>query len=463
MKKIFTIVLALILLTNLVNCTEKDETFKDTEIQNFVWKALNFYYLWQEEVPDLQDDRFNDQNDLNSFIESKTPEDLFDELLLEDDRFSWIVDDYIALENLFAGITKNNGMEYGLVAIADDVEQIFGYVRYVLPNSDAASKGIQRGQIIYGINGSELKRSNYRSLLGLDSYTVDFGTLTFVDDVPVIVSNNEHTALVKSELTENPVHLVNVNEIDGHKIGYLLYNQFTNEFDEDLNNAFLQFKNENVTDLVLDLRYNGGGSVNTAISLASMITGQFTNELYTTLSYNEKLNGEFGIQSANFKENIATGQTINHLNLDKVYVLVTGGSASASELVINGLLPYIDVVLVGTKTVGKFVGSVTLYDSENYGRDEVNPNHTYALQPIITELKNKLGQNNNHQGFTPTISLPENYLNLSELGNINEPLFAAAISDITSTRSTISNVKALPNISNSKTHFAQNNMYIDLK
>ncbi|MCF6351004.1 MAG: S41 family peptidase [Flavobacteriaceae bacterium] len=463
MKKIITLILTIFLLTNLINCTEKEDIPKNTEVQNFIWKALNLYYLWQTEIPDLQNDRFNDQNDLTNFIENKTPESLFDELLFTEDRFSWIVDDYIALENLFAGTTKNNGMEFGIVEIATNAEQVFGYIRYIIPNSDAQTNGLQRGQIIYGINGTQLTRNNFRSLLFTeDTYTIDFGTFSIVDDVAQVIANGQHITLTKEELTENPVHTFTINEIDGRKIGYLLYNQFTNEFDADLNNAFLQFKNENVTDLVLDLRYNGGGSVNTAVSLASMITGQFTNELFTTLTYNEKLSEIFDIQNRNFKSNIATGQAINHLNLDKLYVLVTGSTASASELIINGLNPYIEVQLIGTQTTGKSVGSITLYDSENYNREGANSNHTYAIQPIVTELVNKLGENN-HIGFIPDIILSENYANLGILGTINEPLFAVAIAEITANRSAVPTTISLQNISNSKTHNAQNNMFIDLK
>ena len=462
MKKIITLLVSIFLLINLFNCTEKDGIPKDVEIQNFVWKAMNLYYLWQEDVADLQDNRFVSQDELNSFLNDKTPENLFNVLLSEQDRFSWIVDDYIALENLFAGVTLNNGMEFGLKAIADDVQQVFGYVRYVIPNSDASQKNVHRGQIIYGIDGEQLTRANYKRLLFKnDTYTVDFGTYSF-NQVAQIVPNGEHITLVKEELTENPVNTVTINQIGGHKIGYLFYNQFVGQFDNDLNNAFEQFKNENITDLVLDLRYNGGGLVTTAISLASMITGQFSGELYTTLSRNEKLNGVLGIQTANFADNLSNGNAINHLNLNQVYVLVSGSTASASELIINGLKPYIDVKLIGTQTVGKAVGSVTLYDSDDYGREGANTNHTYAIQPIVTELTNKLGENN-HVGFIPNIILPENFANLGVIGDINEPLFATAIAEITANRKPIPTIEKLPSAANSKMHNAQNNMFIDLK
>ncbi|NDK19112.1 MAG: peptidase S41, partial [Zetaproteobacteria bacterium] len=105
--------------------------------------------------------------------------------------------------------------------------------------------------------------------------------------------------------------------------------------------------------------------------------------------------------------------------------------ASASELVINGLNPYITVKSIGTKTVGKYVASIKVYDSKDLGRAGANPNHTYAMQPIVLEELNKLDFNDK-DGFDPTILLPEDYGNLGILGDENEPLFKATL-DLIST------------------------------
>ncbi len=467
MKKIVSYLLVVFVALNLYNCTEKDTIPNDIEVQNFVWKAMNLYYLWQDDVPDLQDDRFINQTELNTYLKNKTPEELFENLKSDQDRFSWMVDDYIALENLFAGITKNNGMEFGLVAVAEDSNDVFGYVRYVLPNSSAEENGVERGDIFYGINGQALTRDNYKELLfsDNDTYTVDFADYAVVSGQPVITPNNLHTTLTKEEINENPVKIAQTYTIDGEKIGYLMYNQFVINYDNDLNNAFLQFKNENISNLVLDLRYNGGGSVNTAVSLCGMITGQFNGELLATQNFNSKLQPQFEANSEiNFRNRMYNGSAINSLNLTKLYVLVSGSTASASEFIINNLSPYIDVVLIGTKTVGKSVASFTLYDSDNYTKNNVNPNHKYALQLIALEIKNKLGENT-HTGFIPDTILPENYTNLGVLGDVNEPLFAEAIAQITATRRPTNNLEniKLPLISNSKKYFTQNNMYINLK
>ena len=473
MKHLSKILVAIFLLTILSNCTKTEKIDSELEVQNFVWKGLNAFYLWQEEIDDLQDNRFSKQEELNSYLANKTPENLFESLLFErgtTDKWSWIVDDYIALEQLFAGVRKSNGMKFGLVELYPDSPEIFGYVRYVIPNSEAASLGIQRGDIIYGINGTQLTRSNYQNLLSPDSYTVNFGTIQQSGNTLNITPNNVNITLNKEVLNENPIHTVTTYEVDGHTIGYIFYNQFVANYDTQLNEAFLQLKNENVTDLVLDLRYNGGGSVQTAVYLASMITGQYTNELFAKERWNTKwqsyLEAEHPDYLINNFTNTINGENINSLNLDEVTIIITSNSASASELVINGLLPYMNVNLVGTTSHGKYVGSVTLYDSDSYSRDDstLNPNHHYAMQPIVLEMVNKLGENNK-TGFVPENYLPENYTNLGQLGDPNEPLFQLAINNILGqTRNSTNNILDLKTISNSNLNNKfYENMYVDFK
>src|SRR5690606_27696223 len=112
------------------------------------------------------------------------------------------------------------------------------------------------------------------------------------------------------------------------------------------------------------------------------------------------------------------------------YVITTGSTASASELIINGLNPYIEVIKVGTTTVGKYQASTTLYDSPNFGRTNANPRHTYAVQPLIYKSINSVGFTDFDDGFSPDVSLGEQLNNLGELGNPTEPLLAAAILNI---------------------------------
>lgn len=211
-----------------------------------------------------------------------------------------------------------------------------------------------------------------------------------------------------------------------------MYNAFTNEFDAQLNSVFAQFLTDGVTDLVIDLRYNGGGSVRTAIYLASMITGQFTGQTFFTEQWNADRQAEFAEDGVFVSSFVNGGEAINSLNLTTVYVLTTSKTASASELVINGLAPYINVVQIGDNTTGKYQASFLMYDSPNFQKStELNPNHTYAMLPLVFQTANADGFTDFEDGLIPDIDQIEDYSNLGILGDPAEPLLATAIQEIT--------------------------------
>jgi C-terminal processing protease CtpA/Prc len=211
-----------------------------------------------------------------------------------------------------------------------------------------------------------------------------------------------------------------------------MYNGFYASYDDQLNTVFGGFQSQNVTDLVLDLRYNSGGSIATATKLASMITGQFTNQVFAKQQWNEKQQAFRESQDPNSLLNKFVGG-LNSLNLNKVYILTTKGTASASELVINCLKPYINVVQIGDVTTGKNVGSVTLYDSPSFTKSNVNPSHKYAMQPIVLKTINNNGFGDYTAGIAANapFNVIENIGNLGVLGDPNEPLLNIAINDIT--------------------------------
>ncbi|WOC40101.1 S41 family peptidase [Polaribacter sp. HL-MS24] len=477
LKLSLKIVIALVSIVLLSHCSSKTENIPENiEVNHFVWKGLNAYYLWQNSKPDLADKRFNSQRALNNYLSGfPTPELLFENLLFRPtDRFSMIFNDYVALENAFQGITLNNGMEFGLVRYRTSSSNVFGYVRYVVPGSDASINGVTRGMIFNQIDGKQITDTNYGTLLSSNSYSI--GLAEYNDGDPIATENS--IQLTKSQLEENPVKIATVlDEGVDNKIGYLMYNQFSSSFDDELNAAFLTFKNDNISDLIVDLRYNGGGSVRTATYLGAMITGGFNGEIFSKQVWNEKVMAEFPEEDFlnRFTDKIDNGvvsENINSLNLSRVYFIVSGSTASASELVINSLRSYIDVFLVGTETVGKQVGSITLYDSDNLQKNGLNFNtqHNYALQPIVLEIANKDDQNEIN-GFVPGTTLPgvvlsEDYGNLGVLGERSDPLLDRTIRYmLTGERGTETSSRGLHSeeIYNSKLASpTSNNMYVEL-
>tara|TARA_R100000306_G_scaffold38243_1_gene38228 strand:- start:2970 stop:4364 length:1395 start_codon:yes stop_codon:yes gene_type:complete len=398
------------------------------DIQNFIYRGLNYFYLYKADTPELANDAFANQDELNSFLNNyETPETLFDYLLSSQDRFSNLYSDYTLIENALSGITLSNGMEFGLVYYPDNSGNVFGYVRYVLPNTDAQSQGLVRGDIFTTIDGQQLNENNYNDLLAPNSYTIGLATYDGAD----FTLTGETALLNKTQYNENPVYKAETLTVNGNKIGYLMYNGFIKDYDTELNNAFAQFKADGVSSLVLDLRYNGGGSVETATDLASMITGQFNGQVFYQEFWNEDRQADYA-ENGLFDSTISNGSSISSLNLSQVYIITTRRSASASELVLNGLKPYIDAVQVGDTTTGKFQASFLLYDAPapQFSRSEANPNHTYAMLPLVFKTANAAGNTDFTEGLFPQIPLQENYFNLGQLGDENEPLLAAALFEI---------------------------------
>jgi carboxyl-terminal processing protease len=471
MKAYFkTTLLLIIVLFSFQSCEDMDDVAAPSslEVNDFIWKGLNLYYLWQADVPNLADSRFANQAELNLFLKGYSkPEDLFDALRVDKsiDRFSWIVSDYLQLEGMLQGTTKNDGMEFGLYLKSTSSSDIFGYVRYIIPNSDASTKDIKRGAIFYGVNGTQLTVSNYQTLLlNSENYTLNLADF----DNGKITPNGKSVNLTKTELTENPILVNTVIESKGHKIGYLMYNGFYPNFDSPLNEAFGTLKTQGITDLVLDLRYNGGGSVNTSTLLASMITGQFTDKVFSKQRWNDKINAYYETEKPDALKNLFTNKIdntpINSLNLTKIYILTSKSTASASELIINGLKPYIEVIQIGDTTTGKNVGSITIYDSPTFGKENRNPNHRYAMQPIVLKIVNADDFGDYFNGLTPTYSLKENITNLGILGTLSDPLLSTAVGKITGTAKLIKKTtgKTFPYFEDSKSiNSIQNQMYVD--
>jgi hypothetical protein len=398
------------------------------EISQFIYRGLNFWSLYKADVPDLANDRFANDAELNDFLDDfDSPEATFEGLLSPNDRFSILRDDYIELENALSGIRRSTGMRFALFNDPSGNGNVFGLVRFVINNSPAQDAGLQRGMILTSVDGAPLtENSDFGEIFGQDAFTL----------------NGTDITLNQIELTINPIHTARTLTVDGQQIGYLHYTGFTNEFDDQLNNAFAQFQADGVTDLILDLRYNGGGSIETANDLSSMITGQFNGELFIRQTYNEDRNGDNQFDRI-FNSNIGSGNDgagINSLNLTRVYVITTGSSASASELILSGLDPYIEVIQVGTTTSGKFEGSFLLYDSPSFRRtDAINPNHRYVMLPLVLRSVNADGLTDYFDGFTPDIVIGEDFANLGQLGVQGEPLLDAVINEILIGRSAAAN------------------------
>jgi C-terminal processing protease CtpA/Prc len=421
-------------------CSDTYTGEKYFRIHEFIWKTLNDFYLWQEEVTSLDDTYSPSGTKYRELIEPyPEPEAFFESLKYEDDKFSDILSNYEDIENSIKGINANNGLKFILSRYGSE-DAVMGIVTYILEESDATSKDIKRGDMFTGVDGKSLNINNYSELLFGDnlSYTLNMADL----NGNLLSPNGKNITLTKTEkFQSNPIQISKIIEEGQTKVGYLMYNQFAQGFDDDLNEVFSNFKSEQINELILDLRYNGGGLVQSAVNLAGMITGQFSGEIFGKYLWNKKVmsvlnsNPETYANNLriNFTSQLGEGETVNSLNLNKVYIITTGRSASASELVINGLTPYIDVIQVGDNTYGKNVGGpAVLYDYIDNNRTK-NPDHTYGISCISFFIANSQDFYDYADGLAPQddLKLKEDITNLGTLGESSDPLLALALKHIT--------------------------------
>ena len=426
----------------------------DYPTQNFMWQAMNAYYFWQEDVPDLADSKFSDvptSQDYIDFLAAEEDAEAFFYKICNNhervvgeanavDRFSFASDNYEDLVNSLQGVSRSNGLEFQLYLFQGS-DDIYGVVTYVALNSDAATKEIERGDVFIAVDGQRLNRANFFNLLFGENSTYTLGMAEITNNT--ITENNQEVTLTKVEnFSENPILVSKVIEQSGVKIGYLMYNGFLAAFDEELNTVFADFKSEGVQELVLDFRYNGGGRVSSAVQIASSVYGTNTTDLFLKARYNNKIQSQFnpGDGETNFTDTTIDGSPINALNLQRVYIIATDRTASASELVINGLEPYVDVVQIGTATTGKNEFSITFVDDIQNGyfydpnrQSNINPNNQWGIQPLLGRNENADGFSDYTSGLIPDFELEEDISNLGVLGDPSEPLLALAINRIMGT------------------------------
>ena len=417
-------------------------------VNDWIYEEMNIYYLWNNLIPKKPDFSLNPnmffKSLLNKYNAATNP---------EGDRFSWIEENYVDLLGSLSGIKSDEiGFEYILVGLNEARTQFYALVTYPKKGTDAYEKGINRGRFITAVDGKDITSSNYRSIFsGTGSKTLsmadfkynslsDSYNLTPASDIKIQMEKG-FAEIPEKGFAEIPVYMDSVYTINNTKIGYMVYNFFatdrgddSHDYDRLLMDRLASIKSKGATEMVLDLRYNGGGRVSTAIALASaLVKERSTKNILVTAEYNDIVHTSYKRQyGSNYNKDYFidkiedTNIEIPALNLPRLYVLVTGGSASASEFVINGLKPYMDVILIGETTYGKNVGSISIYE-------ENDPKNKWGMQPIVVKYYNSNGESEFTAGFEPDIEIDEfDALNLRlvDFGDTEDPLLGAALNEI---------------------------------
>ncbi len=434
MKKKMTTVLALVLFVAAFfsACKPKDDKPdlpKETRILNrWIWDTMNDIYLWESTIPNIDP------------MKQEDPEAFFYALLNDQDKYSWIVDDYEELLAMFDGVELSNGMSARPGEISEN--KIISIVEYVIANSPAAEAGIKRGDIIVTIDGQELNKKNYYSLFNKTTATFGFGEY----DGTTISPNGKEISLTAIELNQNPVLHHEVIDYNGQKAGYLVYSQFTsgkeNEWLDSLNTVFESFKTAGVATVIMDLRYNPGGSLDLSSYIANVLSSANAGDIFVKLVWNDFYNQfwpNYDLDEDGVKDGINSPQLVVKmpetnidLGLDKLYFLTTASTASASESLMTGLYPYVDVVQIGETTYGKCYASITITDLENPKR------HNWAMQPIVLKYTNAEGYTDFVNGISPEAGyqIMDDLLQAKAFGDISDPMLAAALKDFTGENAT---------------------------
>jgi C-terminal processing protease CtpA/Prc len=412
----------------LVSACQKDDPSPanntDTYVNDWIFDNMSFWYLWNDNLPSSPD-------------KTKDPEAFFASLLnTPQDRFSWIQDNYIELLNSLQGVSKEAGFEFVLYKESETSDNVIAQVEYIKPNSPVAGTALKRGDIITKINDQQITTSNFEMLLDAlhANFTVKYKPL-IIDEKKF--GGEQSLSLNVVEYSEDPNFLSKVIESNGRKIGYYVYNFFasgidgdTVRYDKEMDNVFNNFKTQGITDLVIDLRFNSGGSEVAAKNLASLIAPSIDNtNVFFKRQYNSKVEDEIrnGASSDDFLVSKFSDKSDNigsYLTDSRVYILTGSRTASASELIINALKPYMDVYLIGATTYGKNVGSISIYE-ENDSKNK------WGMQPIVVKAYNSLDQSDYSSGFVPDIENKDNSVMLYPLGDERENLLSLAIAQIT--------------------------------
>ena len=331
----------------------------------FVRDALFEYYYWNRELPATNPSTFASPQ---AYLEAVRYKPL-------DATYSFIASraeqDALYSASQFIGL--------GVTAPFDGVEM---RVSEVFPESPAAEAGLKRGDVILKINGRTIAQINEANELATAFGPSEDGVQVALEWRPLVGPDLKAT-LIKRVVTIPPVQLTKLYEADGRKIGYIAFRNFVEPSVEALDTAFTALHDAGATELVLDLRYNGGGLVTVAQHLASLIGGEkLSGKVLAEYVHNDR--------HRELNRQIRFETKPNALALTRLVVITTRASASASELVINGLRPYIPVVVVGDTTFGKPVGQYGL------------PFCDKVLNAVSFVLKNSKGEADYYTGLAPT-------------------------------------------------------------
>jgi C-terminal processing protease CtpA/Prc len=419
MSKQLLILFSLLFL--LIGCEDKKEVSIKESIENlsekdlgksFAFETMKIAYYWNKSLPDKVD-----------YQKYDTPQDLIDELRHPIDKWSFIEENKV-VKKLF---NDSKTLGWGMRLLLGNK---YVYIYEVYKDSDFYRNGItNRGWKLLTVNGDSINAYNFKNKLNNKpvGYTANIEL--------ELDGNYKKIEAIYEDHHINTVDYVKTFNYKNNKIGYFYFNKYIDSSSDELDDTFAKFKSEEINNLIIDLRNNGGGLVHIAEKLCKYISGKHLN---SKVLHHYKFNDDLSYLDND--SYFSKESPENTLNLQKVYVLTSSWTASASELTINTLREAgIEVITCGNTTTGKAYGmygmkstnSTNLYKS--FGRafyDYTNYAERFTeVDYILNAINFKSGDYTN--GISPNHKIFDDYL--TPYGNTKEPLLRKAINIINGT------------------------------
>lgn len=368
---------------------------EETATDRWIGDTMRVWYYWEDEMPA--------EKKFNYFLE---PFKFYASLLSKKDgknsRPYSTIDSLVNVTRSIPYTDYSYGFQFTTNRVEGNDTALYAHVLYVASQSPASAIKLERGDWIMEMNGKPITSKNYATLYGSGAMELTVGYYDAINDTIIAYKEPREIASARA-INDNPVYYKNIYTIGSKRVGYLVYNHFSagvtnnsNEYNNDLLNASNYFAAQQVNEFILDLRYNNGGLISCAELLCTILApaSQLGQEL-GVLEFNKR----FKPQQVPFSLNPNLIQGGANLNLNTLYVITSDQTASASEMVINCLKPFMQkIVLVGGTTEGKNVGS----------RAFTNPELMITMSPIVCKIYNSKGESDYEKGFKPDYAVSEN-------------------------------------------------------
>lgn len=353
----------------------------------YMYNHLKKWYLWNDELPQITD--FSGYASIDDFLHK---------IISPKDKWSFTID-----EKEFDSMVNSNEDGYGInLAVSSDYRNFV--IRYIDQDSPAYKAGLRRGDRILSVNDI---------ILSQDTYLKAYSEIAKKDGIKITYTkkheeNSQEIRLQKSKFTSKTVFYSSVINTNDSNIGYFVFNSFNSTSQRELEQTFNDFNQKNVNKIIVDLRYNGGGLINIVPYLGYMLKKEVARKIAAIFNHNNNQ------QSHNSAFYFNDDETLNPFNFDEIVFLTSSSTASASEVLINSLKPFVKTYLIGDDTLGKPVGM------EPYTRCE---RHIY---PITFRTYNANYQSFSFDGIKANCYVEDN-MNFA-FGDAQEPMLKAGIS-----------------------------------